>query len=154
MPYAWHTRRVKFRRSCFSLRRFASHGTTRQRVVDACGGVARILLATLEGLAADSAGNLYAIQAPVGYSWKLFEYPSAGSPKVLFSNSASALVIGIATGSDGTLYAGTDYRSVGSDPDQFEVQTLAPGASTWHLLLGGAATGLPQDQISASIVVP
>src|SRR6185312_16791811 len=46
MPYAWHTRRVKFRRSCFSLRRFASHDTTRQKIVDACGGVARILLAT------------------------------------------------------------------------------------------------------------
>jgi hypothetical protein len=107
----------------------------------------------LNALAADSTGNLFAIQAP-GYSWELFEYPPSGSPKVILSNSSTTLVTGVATGPDDTIYAGIDYRSVGSDPYQFEIQTLAPGSSTWNLLLGGAATGLPQDQISASIVVP
>ena len=46
MTDAWHTHFVKYRRSCYSPRRYASHGTTRQKIVGACGGVAHILIAT------------------------------------------------------------------------------------------------------------
>jgi hypothetical protein len=46
MTDAWHTHFVKYRRSCYSLRRYASHGTTRQKIVGPCGGVAHILVAT------------------------------------------------------------------------------------------------------------
>lgn len=131
-----------------------NNGTIFEYAPGATSPVRTISVLYLNALAADSTGNLYAIQAPAGDSWELFEYPPSGSPKVLLSNSSTTLVTGVATGPDDTLYAGTDYRSVASDPYQFEVQTLAPGSSTWKLLLGGTATGLPRDAISASIVVP
>jgi hypothetical protein len=66
---------------CKSLRRYASYGTTRQDIVDACGGVARIQLATVAFSAAraqrrESIGrmlrSLYVLGEP-GAASALFE---------------------------------------------------------------------------------
>lgn len=116
-----------------------------------------ISTAHLYGMAADSTGNFYAIQTPPSsgyYTWELFKYPPSGSATVLLSNSTNNLLTGVATGADNTLYVALGYRAVAADPYQLEIETLAPGSSTWNLLIGGTSTGLPQDQIQSTIEVP
>jgi hypothetical protein len=111
----------------------------------------------LQSLAADASGNLYVVAAPgsVFYNMELTQYPPSAASKVLLSNSTpTTSLVSVATGPDGTLYVGYDYRSVGADPYQFQIETLKPGSLTWSLLLGGASTGFPQDQITATIEVP
>ena len=111
----------------------------------------------LQSMAADASDNLYVMSAPSSAftNMELVEYPPGGPTKVLLADSLpNTSLVGVATGPDGTVYAGVDYRAVGADPYSFQVETLKPPSSTWTLLIGGTATGLPKDQISATIVVP